>query len=446
MVTWKKGVVLLTGVGVLGAGMASGATLSEDADEGHVLRHSLAQTVEIRTTIEYGLSNDSRGTGRGAGFVVDRERGWIATARHVVGVSPSHVEIAVDGEAFRSARKRYVDPVLDLAIIEVDPFHLRSSEQAQLECKGPQPAGQSVLLIGHPANLRYTATRGIISRTAVMEGETLIQTDAAINPGNSGGPLVSLKTGRILGVATKRLSGRAGAGFAVPSEGLCKIVNLLRQGKDPRPPSLNVSFISNDERPRQLKIARVWDSAAPLPLKARDQILAVVDANGIEQPVASESALSNALRGRLDDIRLRVLRDGNSFVITGRASAARPALAERGVSIGGVLFGESGDRIAREFGHAGLIVYDTAPATDGELKDFRPGDLVLEVDGKPMRTVTELASAAESPTGEIVVTLRRLENESFRVFYLEKELRTGKVVWVGDDPASLQTLRKAEER
>jgi len=47
---------------------APAARASGEAAEGQALRRAIAQTVEIRTTIEYGLASDTRGSGRGAGF------------------------------------------------------------------------------------------------------------------------------------------------------------------------------------------------------------------------------------------------------------------------------------------------------------------------------------------------------------------------------------------
>ena len=36
-------------------------------------------TVKITTAVDYSFGNESKGTWRGAGFLVDRERGWIIT-------------------------------------------------------------------------------------------------------------------------------------------------------------------------------------------------------------------------------------------------------------------------------------------------------------------------------------------------------------------------------
>ena len=40
-------------------------------------------TVKTTTAVEYPFGSDRKTTGRGAGFLIDRERGWILTNAHV---------------------------------------------------------------------------------------------------------------------------------------------------------------------------------------------------------------------------------------------------------------------------------------------------------------------------------------------------------------------------
>ena len=103
---------------------------------------------------------------------------------------------------------------------------------------------------GHPEDLRFTGTRGIISGFTARFGEDRLQTDAPINPGNSGGPLISLETGKVVGINTDQLTADKvqNANFAVLARQACHIVDLLRAGRDPTPPDLGVTyFVENDE-------------------------------------------------------------------------------------------------------------------------------------------------------------------------------------------------------
>lgn len=51
-------------------------------------------TVKITTAVDYSFGNEKKGTWRGSGFLVDRERGWILTNAHVAGKSPSTVRVS----------------------------------------------------------------------------------------------------------------------------------------------------------------------------------------------------------------------------------------------------------------------------------------------------------------------------------------------------------------
>ena len=87
---------------------------------------------------------------------------------------------------------------------------LASSREARI--------GQEIIAIGSPLGLQNTVTRGIVSALRQVGAVVLVQTDAAINPGNSGGPLLD-RSGRVVAVATMRMSGRAEAlGFGVGAE------------------------------------------------------------------------------------------------------------------------------------------------------------------------------------------------------------------------------------
>jgi len=62
-------------------------------------------------------------------------------------------------------------------------------------------------------------------------GSNMLQTDAPINEGNSGGPLISLETGKVVGVNTAKIKEESveGLSFAVPIPYACTIIELLNR-------------------------------------------------------------------------------------------------------------------------------------------------------------------------------------------------------------------------
>src|SRR5689334_24480841 len=115
---------------LLPAAPAAAADIGEE-----VFKGALRYTVQVRSTLPLPFDGDRKGSGLGAGFVVDAGRGWVMTNAHVVGRSPSRVEVALYGQDFSEATKVYVDPFLDLAIIRVsERIDTRAIETPRLEC------------------------------------------------------------------------------------------------------------------------------------------------------------------------------------------------------------------------------------------------------------------------------------------------------------------------
>ena len=152
--------------------------------------------------------------GRGTGFFVTPDT--LITNAHVV-EGNAYVSIKLStGEALAGRVTQRSDD-LDLAAIRTNDARpgqailpLASSREARI--------GQEIIAIGSPLGLQNTVTRGIVSAMRQVGPVVLVQTDAAINPGNSGGPLLD-RSGRVVAVATMRMSGRAEAlGFGVGAE------------------------------------------------------------------------------------------------------------------------------------------------------------------------------------------------------------------------------------
>jgi S1-C subfamily serine protease len=86
----------------------------------------------------------------------------------------------------------------------------------------------------------------------------VIQTDAAINPGNSGGPLLD-SSGRMIGMATAIYSpsgASAGVGFAIPSDTVRYVVEMLIKNGQIVRPLLGVSILDSKQARQALGIPK----------------------------------------------------------------------------------------------------------------------------------------------------------------------------------------------
>lgn len=176
----------------------------------------------------------------GSGLIISKD-GYILTNFHVAGGEFSKLEVVLDNNETYDAKLIGFFKRFDLAVIKIDvkrdlPFcELGNSDDLDI--------GETVIAVGSPLRLRGTVTSGIISvkdRTITMPefGRSkgmrrqagLIQTSTPINPGNSGGPLISIKTGKVIGVNTAR-TGSEGLGFAVAINLAKKFLPLMLKGE-----------------------------------------------------------------------------------------------------------------------------------------------------------------------------------------------------------------------
>jgi serine protease Do len=150
----------------------------------------------------------------GTGFYL-AEADMIITNEHVV---RDNREVIVDGKNFdrQLGEVCYLDIRYDLAFIRPPVNHNLGT--ALIGDTSGIKVGQSVIAMGHPFGLPFSATQGILSNLDHdVDGIRYLQHDAALNPGNSGGPLLTLD-GTIIGINTFIIRDGQSIGFSLPSE------------------------------------------------------------------------------------------------------------------------------------------------------------------------------------------------------------------------------------
>lgn len=176
--------------------------------------------------------------GSGSGFIIDANKGYIATNYHVI---KGAEKVSVSLEDGRNLDATIVgrDSRTDLAVLQItDANERKNLTQAQLGDSSVLQVGEPVVAIGNPGGEAFarSVTNGVVSalnRFLEIEGEAnfnLIQTNAAINPGNSGGPLVNYQ-GQVIGINSAKNveEGYEGMGFAIPIGEALPILNQLIQ-------------------------------------------------------------------------------------------------------------------------------------------------------------------------------------------------------------------------
>ena len=382
----------------------------------------------------------------GSGFIVSRD-GYILTNDHVVDGSDVVTVRLLDRREFK-AKVIGTDPGTDLAVVKIEATNLTP---APLGDSDAARVGEWVLAVGNPLgeNLTFTVTSGIISakgRTLALPNRNdrsildFIQTDAAINPGNSGGPLVST-SGRVLGVNSaiaSRTGFYSGYGFAIP-------INLARHVMD--------QIISHGEVRRSVLGIAVRDASANdaayvgLPdirgVLVEDfgsensgakkagiepgDIIITVDGKPVEYVGQLQQRI--AFRKPGETVKVEVARKGGVRktyevklqALPGTAVADRNTGGDGEVNEAGAAMGKLGVTVApvtREdaarfdltAAQRGLLVTDVAAGGPswGELVDADRGgpDIILEIEGKPVKSVAELRDALKGMKAGDIVSLR----------------------------------------
>lgn len=266
----------------------------------------------------------------GTGFVVS-DKGIVVTNKHVVAGSDTHYTVVTrEGKKFE-IKKIYRDPILDLAVVQVEGDSMKSLEFGD---SSKLKVGQTVIAIGNAlGKFTNTVTTGVVSGLGrrVVAGDPfsgseeslddLIQTDAAINPGNSGGPLLN-SSGQVVGVNVATTEGAQNIGFAVSINSVKKIVDeFIKTGSVSRPfLGISYRFISKDvaimnEVPQGAYIQEVVPGSAADKAGIKDgDIITKVDG----QTVDSEAKISGIIAGKKigDSLGLTVWNDGKERSVT----------------------------------------------------------------------------------------------------------------------------------
>ena len=362
----------------------------------------------------------------GSGVIVNAN-GYILTNYHVIsGAKDVRVQLG-DGRRF-SAHIVGSDPKTDMAVLKVSATNLpvlNFGDSSKLE------VGNFVLAIGNPFGLNQTVTMGIVSAKGrgglgLADYEDFIQTDAAINPGNSGGALID-EEGNLIGINTAILSaggGNQGIGFAIPVNMARGVMDqILKYGKVTRGwLGVSVQSVTQDlAHAFDLKVdygvlvSDVFPNspAAKDGLERGDIILAI---NGQKVTDSQDLQLQIASMAPGAVAKLTVFRNGANREIsvklgempanptTGSAVPQAPAAPLRGISITGMTPGIA-SQLKLPAGTKGVVVTAVDPASTAAGAGIQQGDVIQEVNRKPITTVDDFDRAMRAADGHPVLML-----------------------------------------
>ncbi len=394
----------------------------------------------------------------GSGVIVS-EDGYILTNNHVVdGADADGIKIALaDGKTKLDARVIGKDPGTDLAVLKVDSAKLTAITLADSD---KIEVGDVVFAIGNPFGVGQSVSMGIVSAMGrggmpfgnMAEYEDFIQTDAAINQGNSGGALVDTE-GRLIGInqsIVSRSGGSAGVGFAIPVNLARSVVEgLSANGKMARgflgvgmqeeiTPGLAKAFGLPDTGGVLVTLVMTNSPAARAGVELEDVI---VEFNGkkvsdprhlrliVSQIAPETKATMKVIRDRKEKtLNVMVGAQPQEMLVGATEEPVLQPAEKAGDFLDGVEIMNLGRGARRQFGFPaelrGVLVTKVDADSKAAEAELHEGDVIVEIDRHPVRTVdeaTELVGASKDES--VLLQIYRPARGSGSTRYLSVETR-----------------------
>ena len=378
---------------------------------------------------QFRVPQEQREHSLGSGVIVNSD-GYVLTNNHVIS-GADEIKVALGDRREFTGKLIGTDAKTDVAVVKIEGKDL---PVLTLGDSSKMRVGDFALAVGNPFGIGQTLTAGIISATGrgglgIEDYEDFLQTDAAINPGNSGGALVNVR-GELIGLNTAILSGggggNQGVGFAVPVN-MARMVmeQIMKNGKvtrgsigvliQPVTPELAKSFGLTGQ-PRGALVSNVTpDSPAERAgIKRGDIIIAfnnepIVDSRNLSLKVSMMAPGTK--------VTLKVFRNGGEQEIPvtlaelpatagegGPAAQGAPPSQRLGISVEALT-----PQTARQLGLAarttGVVITEVQPGSPAEEAGFRRGDVIQEVNRKPVTSTEEFRNAVQQTGGQPLLLL-----------------------------------------
>ncbi len=365
----------------------------------------------------------------GSGVLV-REDGLVVTNVHVIKGAEEIKVVLSDGSEY-PAKPVTLDERTDIALLKIDAPGI-DLPVLQLADSDALEVGDLVLAIGNPFGVGQTVTSGIVSalartRQGINDYGFFIQTDAAINPGNSGGALVTMD-GRLAGINTaiiSRTGGSVGIGFAIPANMVKTVIAAADNGGQVVRPWIGATGQTATadlaegfglKHPGGVVINTLYPGGpAEISGLAVGDIVVAVDGKPVADPQGLRFRLATLPIG--ETAKLTVMRKGRELVVPVELHAApqTPAPDETPLGGGSPLAGATVANISPALGEqlglngiwTGVALTDVALGSPARRVGFRPGDVLLKINGTLLESVADVKRAIAGDSGKWEIAVRR---------------------------------------
>lgn len=365
--------------------------------------------------------------GLGSGVIVTKD-GYVLTNNHVV-KGADEIRVVLSDQREFDAKVVGTDPKTDIAVLKIDGKDLPYAVAGDSDGIA---VGDVVLAIGNPFGIGQTVTMGIVSGTGRstlgLDYEDFIQTDAAINPGNSGGALVDAE-GRVIGINTAILSrsgGNNGIGFAVPINLARNVMeSLIEHGHVIRGylgvyiqdlnPELAKAFGLKETQGALVSEVMPDGPAAQAGLKSGD-VITSFDGHAVDG--SRELKLQVAQTEPGSHVAVTVQRDGTAkdLEVVLKELPSDTQLGQAGSRdtnnpsdlLDGVMVGDLDRQVRQQLDlpedlRQGAVILEVDPDSPAAEAGLQPGDVIQEIDRKPVENAESAVALSENLKGDHVL-------------------------------------------
>lgn len=379
----------------------------EDMDNGNDDLDIVSPNWQIQN---YFAPRKQRQMSLGSGFVID-ESGYIITNNHVIDKAKQISVTLADDRQFE-AKIIGADPKTDLALIKIDTqdklptVTLGDSDKIRV--------GDWIVAIGNPFGLGGSVTAGIVSAKSrdIEDGsyDNFIQTDASINQGSSGGPMFNTE-GEVIGINSAIYSttgGSMGIGFATPIN-LAKFVikELKSKGKVERG-WLGVKIQTANTDGNLIITSVAPNSPARKAEIEPGDIITALNGYPIADPKLFSRNIAETAVGT--NIKLKIERNGKIFdkelklELMPEKTSTTPQTEKPQDNAPELEFANITPDLVNQYqlepNSRGVVVVNVKSGSDAEIKGIKRGDLISEIDKRPVFDIKDAQSALDDAKRE----------------------------------------------